>query len=72
VHAWDFAQATGQEVIAGDALVEFVDQFARQIVRPEMRDGDRFAAEVELGPDASHLERLVAFTGRGRGLSAAV
>ncbi|MGA2209801.1 MAG: TIGR03086 family metal-binding protein [Acidimicrobiales bacterium] len=72
VHAWDFAQATGQEVIAGDALVEFVDQFARQIVRPEMRDGDRFAAEVELGPDASHLERLVAFTGRGRGSSAAV
>jgi uncharacterized protein (TIGR03086 family) len=64
VHAWDFAQATGQDVVAGDALVDFVYEFARQIVRPEMRDGDRFAAEVEVGPEASHLEQLMAFTGR--------
>jgi uncharacterized protein (TIGR03086 family) len=74
VHAWDFAQAAGQagqaagqagqDVVADEALVDFVLDFARQIVRPEMRDGDRFAAEVEVGPDAGHLERLLAFTGR--------
>jgi hypothetical protein len=34
------------------------------VIRPEMRDGDRFAGEVEVGPDAGHLERLAAFTGR--------
>ena len=29
-----------------------------------MRDGDTFAAETDARPDASPLERLVAFSGR--------
>jgi hypothetical protein len=29
-----------------------------------MRDGDTFAAETEAPPDASRLDRLVAFSGR--------
>jgi uncharacterized protein (TIGR03086 family) len=64
VHAWDMAQASDQTVAAGDTLPEFVLGIARDVIRPEMRDGERFAAEVEVGPDAGHLERLAAFTGR--------
>jgi uncharacterized protein (TIGR03086 family) len=64
VHAWDFAQATGQSVVSSDALGEYVLDFLRQLMRPEMRDGDRFAAEVEVGPDVDNLERLAGFTGR--------
>jgi uncharacterized protein (TIGR03086 family) len=64
VHAWDLAQATSQEVAAGDALSEYVLGLAQELIAPQMRDGDRFAEQVETGPDAGALERLVAFTGR--------
>jgi uncharacterized protein (TIGR03086 family) len=64
VHAWDFARATGQTVVAGDALSDYVLELARGTIAPGTRDGDRFAAEVEAGPDAGALDRLAAFTGR--------
>ena len=64
VHGWDLATATGQPYDPPAALVAEVDTFARQVVAPEWRDGDTFAAEVELAPDASPLEQLVAFSGR--------
>ena len=64
VHAWDFATATGQTVTAGDALSGYVLELARGVIAPRMRDGDRFAAELQAGPDADNLARLVAFTGR--------
>ena len=64
VHAWDLARATSQPVVASDPLSAYVLEVAREVVAPNMRDGDRFAPEVELGPDGTPLERLVAFTGR--------
>jgi uncharacterized protein (TIGR03086 family) len=64
VHGWDLAVATGQPYAPRPDLVAEVDGFAREALKPEMRDGDTFAAENQARPDASPLERLVAFTGR--------
>ncbi|MGH9274944.1 MAG: TIGR03086 family metal-binding protein [Acidimicrobiales bacterium] len=64
LHGWDLASSTGQSYEPRDELVAEVDVFIRQLLAPEMRDGDTFAAETEAPPDASLLERLVAFSGR--------
>jgi len=64
VHAWDFATAVGVDVTADDKLNAYVLELARQIIAPELRDGVTFDAEVQVGPDAGTLERLIAFTGR--------
>jgi uncharacterized protein (TIGR03086 family) len=64
VHAWDFAQATGQQLTVPDALSQYVLGVANQIVTPEVRAGGSFADPLEPGPDAGILDRLIAFTGR--------
>ncbi len=64
VHGWDLSRATGLPYEPPDALIAEVDAGARQIVQPEMRDGDTFGAEVEAPPEASRLEQIVAFSGR--------
>jgi hypothetical protein len=64
VHAWDFAQATAQAVAVDDRLSGYVLERGRSLIAPQMRDGDSFAAELEAGPEADNLARLVAFTGR--------
>lgn len=64
VHAWDFAQATGQQVPVSDEVAQHVLGLARQIITPETRGGGSFADPIEAGPDASLLDRLIAFTGR--------
>jgi uncharacterized protein (TIGR03086 family) len=64
VHAWDFAQATGQRVVVSDELAGHVLDVARQIISSEARAGGNFADPAEAGPDAGLLDRLVAFTGR--------
>jgi uncharacterized protein (TIGR03086 family) len=64
VHAWDFSQALGRTLPADDALADFALGLARGLIAPAMRDGDNFAAEVLVGPDADALSRLAAFTGR--------
>jgi uncharacterized protein (TIGR03086 family) len=63
VHAWDFAQATGQQVTVSDDVTQHVLDAAHKIITPEIRGG-RFADEVLTGPDAGSLDRLIAFTGR--------
>ena len=63
-HAYDIATATGQTISPDDALVAALDAFARDFIKPEMRDGDTFAAPTEPPADATPLERLVAFSGR--------
>ena len=66
VHAWDFAQATGQRVAVSDALAEHVLQVAHKIITPEARGGgNSFADEVPVDPGAQAMDRLIAFTGRG-------
>jgi uncharacterized protein (TIGR03086 family) len=64
VHGWDLAVATGQIYEPPPEIVALVDEFARSLITPEMRDGDTFAAEVAPPDGASLLDRLVAFTGR--------
>ena len=64
VHAWDFAQATGQPVVVSDEVAQHVLGVARQIITPEARRGGSFADVVEATPDAGLLDRLIAFTGR--------
>ena len=64
VHAWDFAQATGQPVVVSDEVAQHVLGVARQIITPEGRAGGAFADPTEAGPDAGLLDRLIAFTGR--------
>lgn len=64
VHSWDLATATGQTFVPSDDIVAEVDGFARQLVAPELRDGDTFGDEVEPPEGAMPVERLVAFAGR--------
>ena len=65
VHAWDFAQATGQRVIVSDELTEHVLGIAHMIITPEVRGGGTsFADAVPVDPDAHVLDRLIAYTGR--------
>jgi uncharacterized protein (TIGR03086 family) len=64
IHGWDLAVATGQSYEPRPELVAEVGAFARGLLKPEMRDGDMFAAETEAPAGASPLEQLVAFSGR--------
>lgn len=64
VHGWDLATATGQAYAPRDGIVAEVDGFVREVLVPEMRDGDTFAAEADAPAGATPLERLVAFSGR--------
>jgi uncharacterized protein (TIGR03086 family) len=64
VHAWDFARATAQPLEVSESVSAYVLGLAHDVVQPAMRDGDRFAALVAVGPDADPLAQLVAFTGR--------
>lgn len=64
VHAWDFAQVTGQQVTVPDALSQYVLDVAGQLITPEVRAAGSFADPVQAGPDAGLLDRLIAFTGR--------
>ncbi len=63
LHAWDFAQASGQSLAVSHELAAYVLGLAEQVV-PGARQGGAFAAEVEASDDASPMERLVAYTGR--------
>ncbi len=64
VHCWDVAQATGQTFDPPAELAEKGLETAHQIIAPEARDGDTFAAEVTPPSSATPIEKLVAFTGR--------
>lgn len=64
IHGWDLATSTQQAWDPPEGVVVQVDEFARQAIAPEMRDGDTFAQEMHAPPDATPLLRLVAFSGR--------
>jgi uncharacterized protein (TIGR03086 family) len=64
VHAWDFAQATGQQVTVPDTLAAHVLDAAGQIITPEVRSGENFADAIPASPAAGVMDRLIAFTGR--------
>jgi uncharacterized protein (TIGR03086 family) len=64
VHAWDFATATGRDVVVSEPVAEYVLELAGKVITPEARGFAGFADLVETAPDASVLDRLIAFTGR--------
>jgi uncharacterized protein (TIGR03086 family) len=64
VHAWDFAQATGQQIAVPDELSAHVLGAAHTIITPEGRVNVGFDDPVEPSLDAGALDRLIAFTGR--------
>ncbi len=64
VHAWDFAKATGREVVVSDSVCDYVYGLARQIITPQARGFAGFSDPVETGSDAGVFDRLIAFTGR--------
>jgi uncharacterized protein (TIGR03086 family) len=64
VHGWDFAMATGRQVVVSDKVSLFVLDLAHQVISPQAREGGSFADAIEVGPDVDLLDRLIAFSGR--------
>jgi uncharacterized protein (TIGR03086 family) len=64
VHGWDLAQATGQGFKAEDDVVATAAAVAAEIA-PRARPTGAFGPELPAAADATALERLLAFTGRG-------
>ena len=64
IHAWDLAVATGQEVVVSDEVTTYVLDLAEQVITPQSRERGAFADEIEVGPDAHVLDRLIAYSGR--------
>jgi len=64
VHAWDFARATGREVVVSEPVSDYALQLAGEVITPEARGFAGFADSVETAADAAVLDRLIAFTGR--------
>ena len=63
LHGWDLATATGQPYQVGEQVAATVGKTAGAMA--EMyRQYDGFAAEVQVGPDATALERALAVSGR--------
>jgi uncharacterized protein (TIGR03086 family) len=64
VHAWDFAMATGRQVVVSEPVSEYVLGLAGKVITPQAHGYGGFAEPVATGPDAGVLDRLIAFTGR--------
>jgi uncharacterized protein (TIGR03086 family) len=63
VHGWDLAQATGQGFKAADDVVATAASVAGRMAA-RARDTGAFGPELVAPPEATALERLLAFTGR--------
>lgn len=64
VHSWDLATTLEAPLDLPDDLVADVDRFAHVVLDPWERDGINFQGPTTENPDATALDRLVAFTGR--------
>jgi uncharacterized protein (TIGR03086 family) len=64
VHAWDFARATGRDMVVSEPVADYALQLAGKVITPESRGFAGFADSVETAADAAVLDRLIAFTGR--------
>jgi uncharacterized protein (TIGR03086 family) len=62
-HGWDIAQATGQPVVLPEDAAKLSLAFVREQLRDEARAG-RFGSPQVAPPDATAIERLVAYLGR--------
>jgi len=64
VHAWDFAKATGQELVVSDVVTDYVEGLAQLTISEQVRASGSFAAAQPVAESAGSLERLIGFTGR--------
>lgn len=63
-HAWDLAQASGQDHGLSDELCHFALATWEGIVPAEGRDGKNFDDAIAVGSEASAIDQLCAYTGR--------
>jgi uncharacterized protein (TIGR03086 family) len=63
LHGWDLARATGQDTTMPDGLADAAYETVHGRFTDEQRKGV-FKPEIEVGPDASAQDRLLAYTGR--------
>ncbi|PRY22758.1 hypothetical protein [Pseudosporangium ferrugineum] len=64
-HGWDLATATGLPWQPDEATAERALAYYRETIKPEWRGpGMPFGPEFPVSPDASALERVIAFAGR--------
>lgn len=63
LHGWDLARATGQDATMPAGLPEAAYEVIHGRFTPEQRKGI-FKPEIDVGPDASAQDRLLAYTGR--------
>jgi len=64
VHAWDFARATGRDLVVSEPVADYALELAGKVITPESRGFAGFADSVDVPADAAVLDRLIAFTGR--------
>jgi uncharacterized protein (TIGR03086 family) len=65
IHGWDLARATGQDATMPPDLAAVAWQLLDGRLTDDARGpGKNFKARVELGPDASVQDQLLAYTGR--------
>lgn len=64
IHAWDFAQATGQKIEVPEPLVQCVQDLANAIIQPDNRGEGKGFAEAVSTSSEDPLAKLMAFTGR--------
>jgi uncharacterized protein (TIGR03086 family) len=64
VHAWDLAQATGQDFSCSDELATFAHNVWLGLAPAEGRTGEPFADVVAVPDDAAPLAKMLAYTGR--------
>ncbi|MDT5280660.1 MAG: hypothetical protein QOJ20_1855, partial [Mycobacterium sp.] len=64
VHAWDFARATGRDVVVSEPVSDYALELAGKVITPDARGFAGFAEPIDIAADATVLDRLIAFTGR--------
>lgn len=64
IHAYDIAQATGQDFDVSPSLADYVLGLTRQTVSPDVRASGAFGPEIPVGESTGSLQRLLAFSGR--------
>lgn len=65
LHGWDLSRATGVHFEVPPAVLRAVDDFAREALTDDVRASGAFAAELIAPADASPIDALAAFSGRG-------
>lgn len=63
-HLWDLGHALGNQPVVDETLASSAIAAWEMFIQPELRDGSTFAQPTEVGPNATPLDRVAAFTGR--------